>query len=77
MLYFIILVLFVLVVTLFIMYHQSHKRVVYLEGLLVKILSSDDIVEESIATVATAYGIEEGDLRDYISKQQQKRKEKK
>ena len=74
MLYLIIIILFVLMLVLVTMYHQSHKRVLYLENLLIKMLSSDDVVEESIATVATAYGIEEGDLRDYISNKQRKDK---
>lgn len=38
--------------------------------LINRTILSDDIIESSINTVCEAYGIEEGDLRDYISRRQ-------
>ena len=40
------------------------------ERLFEKVICNDDIVEEAFTTLSEAYGISEGDLRDYISRRQ-------
>ena len=65
------ILLFVMAITLMMVslfYVRECNRSKYFKELLIKILNNDDIVKESIATVAVAYDIEEGDLMDYISK---------
>ena len=64
-----ILVLLVIVTALLTLFYvRECNRSKYFKELLIKILNNDDIVKESIATVAAAYDIEEGDLMNWISK---------
>lgn len=39
------------------------------------VILNDDLVESSIETICMAYGIEVGDLKNYICKEQEKRKD--
>lgn len=61
-----ILAFALMIVSLF--YVRETNRTKYYRELLIKILANDDIVQESLATVAAAYNIEEGDLMNWISK---------
>lgn len=65
-----ILAFALMIVSLF--YVRETNRMKYYRELLIKILASDDLIKESLATVAAAYNIEEGDLMDWISKRSKK-----
>lgn len=68
-----LLVLSVIIIALLTLFYvRECNRCKYFKDLLIKILNNNDIVQESIATVAAAYDIEEGDLLNYISNRSKK-----
>ena len=69
------LLLFMLTFALIIvslLYVREGNRSKYFKELLIKILNNDDIVQESLATIAAAYDVEEGDILEFISRKGKK-----
>lgn len=50
--------------------NRQKKILEYYHDMLQKIINNDSLIDESYATLATAYGIEEGDIRDFIVRRQ-------
>ena len=71
-LYFLLFIMVFALLILSLFYVCETNRTKYYQKLLIKILASDDIVQESLATVAAAYNIEEGDILEFISKRSKK-----
>lgn len=71
-LYFLLFILAFALTIVSLFYVRETNRTKYYRELLIKILANDDIIQESIATVCAAYGIEEGDLLNWISKRSKK-----
>lgn len=61
----------ILILTIFQMRKSMGKRIDYYHKVLERVIMNDDIIDSSFSTLSEAYGIEEGDLRNYISKKQQ------
>ena len=54
----------------YVLYSRSMHLMEYYRSHLQNVINNDTIVDESFATIAEAYGVEEGDLRNYISRRQ-------
>ena len=67
-LYFLLFILVFALLILSLFYVRETNRTKYYRELLIKILNNDDLIKESLATVAAAYNIEEGDILEFISK---------
>lgn len=67
-LYFLLFIMVFALLILSLFYVRETNRTKYYKELLIKILASDDLIQESLATVAAAYNIEEGDILEFISK---------
>lgn len=75
-----IIVLSVLVIMLFgiatwqaIVLSQTGSKLDYYRSRLLKMVANDTLVEESLQILCEAYNVEEGDLRNYISKYQKEK----
>ena len=67
-LYFLLFILVFALLILSLFYVRETNRTKYYRELLIKILNNDDLIKESLATVAASYNIEEGDILEFISK---------
>lgn len=72
-LYLLLFILTFVLIIVSLLYVRETNRSKYFKELLVKILNNDDIVQESLATIAAAYDIEEGDILEFISKRKDKK----
>lgn len=67
-LYFLLFIMVFALLILLLFYVRETNRTKYYRELLIKILNNDDLIKESLATVAAAYNVEEGDILEFISK---------
>ena len=72
-LYLLLFILTFILIIVSLLYVREMSRSKYYRELLIKILNDDDIVRESLATVATAYDVEEGDILEFISNRKGKK----
>lgn len=71
---FLILIVILTVADVFNIFSIMHYRdkIKHYHRMIERLILDDDIVESSFYTIATRYGIEEGDLRNYICEVQKK-----
>ena len=61
---------FASIVTYTFLYNREKKLTEYYSNILTDIINATNLIDESFATLAAAYGVEEGDLRNFIVRRQ-------